>query len=57
MLGMFSDFTPKFVKRYGNVGDYMKEAFAKYSQEVKDGVFPEEKHSFKISDEVIEKLY
>ena len=57
MLGMFSDFTPKFVKRYGNVGDYMKEAFAKYSEEVKDGVFPEEKHSFKISDEVIEKLY
>ena len=35
----------------------MKEAFAKYSEEVKDGVFPEEKHSFKISDEVIEKLY
>ena len=57
MLGMFSDFTPKFVKRYGNVGDYMKEAFRKYSEEVKDGVFPEEKHCFKISEEVIEKLY
>ena len=57
MLGMFSDFTPKFAKRYGNVGDYMKEAFVKYNEEVKDGVFPEEKHSFKISDEVIEKLY
>ncbi|MBE6046889.1 MAG: 3-methyl-2-oxobutanoate hydroxymethyltransferase [Clostridium sp.] len=57
MLGMFSDFTPKFVKKYGEVGEYMKEAFAKYNQEVKDGVFPEEKHCFKISDEVIEKLY
>ena len=57
MLGMFSDFIPKFVKRYGNVGDYMKEAFRKYNEEVKDGVFPEEKHCFKISDEVIEKLY
>ena len=57
MLGMFSDFTPKFVKTYGDVGDYMKKAFSKYVEEVKDGVFPEEKHSFKISDEVIEKLY
>ena len=57
MLGMFSDFTPKFVKTYGDVGDYMKKAFSKYVEEVKDGVFPDEKHSFKISDEVIEKLY
>ena len=29
----------------------------KYIEEVKDGVFPAEEHSFKISDEVIEKLY
>lgn len=57
MLGMFSDFTPKFVKRFANVGDYMKEAFEKYIKEVKDGVFPEEKHCFKISDEVLDKLY
>ncbi|MCR4943626.1 MAG: 3-methyl-2-oxobutanoate hydroxymethyltransferase [Clostridium sp.] len=57
MLGMFSDFTPKFVKRFANVGDYMKEAFAKYIEEVKDGVFPEEKHCFKINDDVLEKLY
>ena len=28
-----------------------------FDEEVKDGVFPEEKHCFKISDEVIEKLY
>lgn len=57
MIGMFSDFTPKFVKRYADVGSCMKEAFEKYVQEVKDGVFPEEKHSFKIDDEVIKKLY
>lgn len=57
MLGMYSDFVPKFVKQYANVGKVMTEAFKKYDSEVKDGVFPEEKHSFKISDEVIEKLY
>lgn len=57
MLGMFSDFTPKFVKKYADVGSVMKEAFTSYINEVKSGAFPEEKHGFKIDDEVIEKLY
>lgn len=57
MLGMFNDFTPKFVKKYANLGEEMKKAFNQYICEVKDSVFPEEKHSFKISDDVIEKLY
>ena len=57
MLGMYKDFTPKFVKSYENIGEKMQGAFKNYINEVKEGVFPEEKHSFKISDEVIEKLY
>lgn len=57
MLGLFSDFTPKFVKKYASLGDEMKNAFANYINEVKDSSFPGEEHSFKISDEVIEKLY
>ncbi|MEN8078911.1 3-methyl-2-oxobutanoate hydroxymethyltransferase [Clostridioides difficile] len=57
MLGMYSDFTPKFVKKYENLGEKMNIAFKKYIEEVKDGVFPAEAHSFKINDEVIEKLY
>ena len=57
MLGMFSDFTPKFVKRFANVGEIMKQAFADYSAEVKAGTFPAPEHTYAISDEVIEKLY
>lgn len=57
MLGMFSDFTPKFVKKYENLGEKMTNAFNRYIDEVKDGVFPDEEHVFKISDEIIEKLY
>ena len=57
MLGMYSDFTPKFVKKYENLGEKMNVAFKKYIEEVKDGIFPAEEHSFKINDEVIEKLY
>lgn len=57
MLGMFDDFTPKFVKKYECLGDKMKEAFKNYIDEVKDGSFPSEEHSFKIDDDIIEKLY
>ena len=57
MLGMFSDFTPKFVKRFANVGEIMKQAFADYSAEVKAGTFPAPEHTYAISDEVIDKLY
>lgn len=57
LLGMFSDFTPKFVKRYANIGELMKEAFASYKREVADGIFPQEEHQYKIDDDIIEKLY
>ncbi len=57
MLGMFSDFTPKFVKRYANVGKVMREAFANYAAEVASGAFPTEEHTYKIKDDVLEKLY
>lgn len=53
MLGMYSDFTPKFVKKFANVGEVMKTAFENYCKEVKDGVFPSSEHTFKIDDEVM----
>lgn len=57
MVGMYSDFTPKFVKQYTNVGTQMKEAFATYIEEVQNGVFPQKEHTFCIDDSIIEKLY
>lgn len=57
MLGMFSEFKPKFVKKYSDIGEEMKKSFIEYDKEVKDRVFPGEEHGFKISDEIIEKLY
>lgn len=56
MLGMYSDFTPKFVKKFANVGDVMTDAFKSYSNEVKTGQFPTEEHSFKIDDDIIDKI-
>lgn len=57
MLGMFSDFVPKFVKQFANVGSVMKEAFANYKKEVGEKTFPAEEHGYKIDDDVIDKLY
>jgi 3-methyl-2-oxobutanoate hydroxymethyltransferase len=57
LLGMFSDFTPKFVKRYAEIGSAMKEAFKAYIADVQSSAFPAPEHGYKIADEVIEKLY
>lgn len=57
MLGMFSDFTPKFVKRYAEIGEVMKEAFRNYIDEVRSGAFPAQEHEYSVDDSVIEKLY
>lgn len=57
MLGMFSDFTPKFVKRYANIGEMMTAAFKEYDQEVKSAAFPSQEHTYKMDDDIIEKLY
>lgn len=57
MLGMFSDYIPKFVKHFAKVGDVMVQAFQDYIKEVQEGVYPAPEHTFQIDDEVIEKLY
>ncbi|MDD7520507.1 MAG: 3-methyl-2-oxobutanoate hydroxymethyltransferase [Lachnospiraceae bacterium] len=57
MLGMFSDYTPKFVKQFANVGTIIKDAVTDYINEVNSGAFPDETRSYKASDDVLEKLY
>lgn len=57
MLALFSDFKPKFVKHFADVGSVMKAGFAAYIREVKEQTFPAEEHTFKIDEEIINKLY
>ncbi|MCI8993447.1 MAG: 3-methyl-2-oxobutanoate hydroxymethyltransferase [Eubacterium sp.] len=57
MLGMFTDFTPKFVRKFADLGSEMKKAFTAYSEAVKDGSFPSAEHTYKISDDILDKLY
>ena len=57
MLKMFSDFKPKFVKNFADIGQSMRDAFSAYIYEVKAETFPAQEHCFTISDEIISKLY
>ena len=46
ILGLFADFTPKFAKRYVELGKLVEQAVAAYASEVRSGKFPEMKHCF-----------
>lgn len=56
MLGMFHDFTPKFVRRFAEVGDVMLEAYRAYDAAVKDGTFPAAEHTYAAPAGVLENL-
>lgn len=56
LTAIYSDFTPKFVKKYANVGDEMKKAFREYNEEVKNGMFPTSEHSYKIDSAVMAEV-
>ena len=46
MLGLFTDFRPKFVKRYAELGKTASEAIAAYAAEVRARSFPAAEHGF-----------
>ena len=46
MLGLFTEFRPKFVKRYAELGRVADEAIAAYAADVRARSFPADEHSF-----------
>ena len=56
ILGKFTDFAPKFVKKFANLHDVMLEGVRNYSKEVKDLEFPSKKESFELNEIEKEKL-
>ncbi|MCH7676533.1 3-methyl-2-oxobutanoate hydroxymethyltransferase [candidate division KSB1 bacterium] len=46
ILGLFDQFTPRFVKQYANLREPILNAIRTYRQEVESGVFPTDSHSF-----------
>jgi 3-methyl-2-oxobutanoate hydroxymethyltransferase len=50
LLGLFDDFTPKFVKRYADLKGTLGAAFTRYRDEVRTGQFPGPEHSFRLEE-------
>lgn len=57
LLGLFSDFTPKFVKRYANIGELISDAVKNYIEDVDAQKFPTPDNEYHIDNSIIEKLY
>jgi len=56
LLGLFDRFLPKFAKRYVNLSELMLQAFESYREEVSQGIFPTDQHSFHIDEEELSKV-
>jgi len=56
MVGMFEKFIPSFVKQYVNLAPQIKKAVGAYRQEVKNGNFPAEEHSFAMQLDILSLL-
>lgn len=56
LLGVFQAFTPKFVKKYADLGGEMKKAFSSYIEEVRSMKFPLPQHTYSMVEGELDKL-
>jgi 3-methyl-2-oxobutanoate hydroxymethyltransferase len=56
LVGHFQAFTPKFVKRYGDVAGEMTRSFENYIKDVKEGTFPGEEHAYQMMEGELDRL-
>lgn len=56
LLGVFTDFKPKFTKRFANLTEVAVKGLSSYVEEVKSGTFPDDDHSYACDDSVVEEF-
>jgi 3-methyl-2-oxobutanoate hydroxymethyltransferase len=56
LLGMFEAFTPKFVKKYANIGEQIVRALRDFREDVEKGEFPGPEHCYGMPEEELGKL-
>ncbi len=54
LLGLYEGKAPRFVKRYADLAAEAKRALEAYVDDVREGRFPEEQHTYTIPDEELE---
>ena len=57
ILGCGVERSPKFVKNYTMLNDVILESIKAYNVEVKNGIFPEDKHTYSLKDVDLQGLY
>jgi 3-methyl-2-oxobutanoate hydroxymethyltransferase len=56
LLGVFTDFKPKFTKRYSNLTEVALAGLRAYADDVRSGRFPDDDHSYSVDDKEYEKF-
>lgn len=56
LLGVFTDFKPKFTKRYANLTEVAVKGLSEYVRDVKDGTFPDDDHSYSAPAETVDRF-
>jgi 3-methyl-2-oxobutanoate hydroxymethyltransferase len=56
LLGVFTDFKPKFTKRYTNLTEVAVKGLSQYVREVKEGSFPDDEHSYGVNEAEYERF-
>ena len=56
LLGVFTDFKPKFTKRYANLTEVAVTGIKAYIADVKGGTFPDDDHSYGVDEKEYEKF-
>ena len=56
LLGVFTDFKPKFTKRYAKLTEIAVSGIQRYVKEVKEGTFPDDDHSYTVNEAEYEKF-
>ena len=56
LLGVFTDFKPKFTKRFSNLTEVAVKGITQYISEVKAGTFPDDDHSYGVDEKEYEKF-
>jgi 3-methyl-2-oxobutanoate hydroxymethyltransferase len=51
LLGLYEGHAPRFVKQYADLAPTIGAAVEQYATEVRDGTFPEEKHTYSMTEE------
>src|SRR5207244_10917559 len=56
MIGLSLGHTPKFARRYANLGEAISQAVSAYAEDVREGRFPADEESYHPSSEARERL-